>query len=107
MATATARLRVALAQVDPTVGDIAGNAELVRVATREAASRGAQVVIYPEMMLTGYPVEDLCFRESFVAASRQGIEDLAVTLVSEGLGDVVVICGYLDGDGPAKNSPNF
>ena len=63
-------LRLALAQVNPTVGDLAGNAALVRQWTRRAADAGAQLVAFPEMMLTGYPVEDLVFRESFVAASR-------------------------------------
>jgi NAD+ synthase (glutamine-hydrolysing) len=69
-------LRVALAQVDPTVGDLAGNAALVRGWTRKAAESGAHLVAFPEMMLTGYPVEDLVFRESFVARSRAALEQL-------------------------------
>ena len=59
------RLRVALAQVDPTVGDLAGNAALVRGWTRKAAESGAHLVAFPEMMLTGYPVEDLVFRPTW------------------------------------------
>jgi len=66
-----ATLRLALAQVDPTVGDLAGNSALVRGWTRKAAEAGAHLVAFPEMMITGYPVEDLVFRESFVAASRR------------------------------------
>jgi NAD+ synthase (glutamine-hydrolysing) len=63
-------LRLALCQVNPTVGDLAGNAGLVRDWTRRAADAGAQLVAFPEMVLTGYPVEDLVFRRSFVAASK-------------------------------------
>src|SRR5215510_2908762 len=99
-----ARLRVALAQVDPTVGDLAGNAALVRGWTRKAAESGAHLVAFPEMMLTGYPVEDLVFRESFVAASRATLEQLAADLVDDGLGDVAVVVGYLDADGAARLS---
>ena len=99
-----ARLRVALAQVDPTVGDLAGNAALVRGWTRKAAESGAHLVAFPEMMLTGYPVEDLVFRESFVARSRAALEQLAADLVDDGLGDVAVVVGYLDADGAARVS---
>ena len=97
-------LRIALAQVDPTVGDLAGNASLVRGWTRKAAESGAHLVAFPEMMLTGYPVEDLVFRESFVAASRTALTQLAADLVEDGLGDTAVIVGYLDADGPARVS---
>jgi NAD+ synthase (glutamine-hydrolysing) len=97
-------LRIALAQVDPTVGDIAGNVALVRGWTRKAAESGAQLVAFPEMVLTGYPVEDLVFRESFVAASRAGLEQLAAGLVEDGLGGTAVVVGYLDADGPARIS---
>ncbi|HLL64626.1 MAG TPA: NAD+ synthase [Micromonosporaceae bacterium] len=94
-------LRLALAQVDPTVGDLAGNAAIVRDWSRQAADAGAALVAFPEMMLTGYPVEDLVFRESFVAASRAGLERLAADLAADGLGEVAVVVGYLDADGPA------
>ncbi len=104
MAPRTVPLRLALAQVDPTVGDIAGNLAIVRSATRAAVDSGAQVVAFPEMMLTGYPVEDLVFRESFVAASRAAIADLATQLVGDGCGEAVVVVGYLDADGPARIS---
>ncbi len=56
------------------------------------------------MMLTGYPVEDLVFRESFVAASRAAVADLATQLVGDGCGEAVVVVGYLDADGPARIS---
>jgi NAD+ synthase (glutamine-hydrolysing) len=95
-------LRLALAQVNPTVGDLPGNAALVREWSRRAAVAGAQLVAFPEMMLTGYPVEDLVFRESFVAASRTGLSRLAADLDSDGLGELAVVVGYLDADGPAR-----
>ena len=98
----TRRLRVALAQVDPTVGDLPGNAALVRGWARKAADAGAHLVAFPEMVLTGYPVEDLVFRESFVAASRRWLDRLAADLAADGLGDLAVVVGYLDADGPAK-----
>jgi NAD+ synthase (glutamine-hydrolysing) len=95
-------LRLALAQVDPTVGDVAGNAALLRDWCRRAAGAGAHVVAFPEMVLTGYPVEDLVFRESFVAASRAALARLAADLVTDGLGDLAAVVGYLDADGPAR-----
>ena len=97
-------LRLALAQVDATVGDLPGNAATVREWTRRAADAGAQLVAFPEMMLTGYPVEDLVFRESFVAASRDALHRLAADLERDGLGGIAVAVGYLDADGPARLS---
>src|ERR1700759_4585413 len=93
-------LRIALAQVNSTVGDIAGNAAAVRRWARAAADRGAQLVAFPEMMLTGYPIEDLVFRDSFVAASQASLKQLAVDLAADGLGDLAVVVGYVDADGP-------
>ncbi|MEU8313147.1 NAD+ synthase [Micromonospora sp. NPDC048169] len=97
-------LRLALCQVNPTVGDLAGNAGLVRTWTRRAADAGAQLVLFPELMLTGYPVEDLVFRRSFVAASRAALHRLAADLAADGLGDLPVVVGYLDADGPPQVS---
>src|SRR5688500_5971886 len=65
------QLRLALAQVNATVGDIAGNADIVLDWCRRAADAGADVAVLPEMVLTGYPVEDLALRDSFAAASRR------------------------------------
>jgi NAD+ synthase (glutamine-hydrolysing) len=89
-------LRIALAQVNVTVGDLAGNAEIVVEWTRRAAARGARVVVFPEMALTGYPVEDLALRTSFVEASIATLRDVAERLNIEGLGGVAVVVGYLD-----------
>ncbi|MGH3296247.1 MAG: nitrilase-related carbon-nitrogen hydrolase, partial [Trebonia sp.] len=89
-------LRVGLAQVNATVGDLAGNSEIIVDWTRRAAARGARVVVFPEMALTGYPVEDLALRASFVEASIAAVRDVAERLSVEGLGGVAVVVGYLD-----------
>src|SRR5580698_530362 len=98
----TTTIRIALAQVNPTVGDLPGNVAIVRETTRRAVDAGATLIAFPEMMLTGYPVEDLVFRESFVAASKAALTELAGQLAADGLGDAAVVVGYLDADGPAR-----
>ena len=90
------QLRVALAQVNPTVGDIDGNTRIVIDWTRRAAEAGAQLVLFPEMMLTGYPPQDLVLRQSFVTASQAAVADLARDLDQAGFGDIAVVVGYLD-----------
>ncbi len=87
------QLRLALAQIDPTLGDLAGNAALVRQWSAAARDAGAHVVAFPEMMLTGYPVEDLALRSSFVEASRAALERLAHDLDADGLGELAVAPG--------------
>jgi NAD+ synthase (glutamine-hydrolysing) len=89
-------LRIALAQTDATVGDLAANAETVVALTRDAAERGAHLVMFPELMLVGYPPEDLVLRRSFVDASQRTVEALAPRLAAEGLGEIAVVVGYLD-----------
>ncbi|MFE1229429.1 NAD+ synthase [Streptomyces sp. NPDC058745] len=90
------QLRLALNQIDSTVGDLAGNAEAIVHWTRHAAEQGAHLVAFPEMVLTGYPVEDLALRSSFVEASRDALRALAGRLAAEGFGELPVIVGYLD-----------
>jgi NAD+ synthase (glutamine-hydrolysing) len=99
-------MRIALAQVDSVVGDIPGNAAVIREWTRRAADAGAHLVAFPEMMLTGYPVEDLVFRDTFVTASRSALRQLAADLAADGLGGLPTIVGYLDADGPARLGAN-
>ena len=89
-------LRLALVQANPTVGDLAGNAEQARAAVGRAAAAGAQIVALPEMFITGYPIEDLALRPSFQAASRATVEALAEQLVADGHGALPVVIGYLD-----------
>ncbi len=90
------QLRIGLAQVNATVGDLAGNGEKVLEWTMRAAEQGARIVVFPEMMLTGYPVEDLALRRSFVDASIAALRELAAELAGEGLDGVAVVVGYLD-----------
>ncbi|MET7711141.1 NAD+ synthase [Streptomyces sp. NPDC005407] len=90
------QLRLALNQIDSTVGDLSGNAEAIVHWTRHSAEQGAHLVAFPEMVLTGYPVEDLALRSSFVDASRAALRALAVRLDDEGFGELPVIVGYLD-----------
>ena len=73
----TDRLKIALAQLNPTVGDIAGNADKVRRARDQAAALGADVVAFPELFIAGYPPEDLVLRPAFQAACRIAVEALA------------------------------
>jgi len=89
-------LRLALAQVNPRVGDLDGNADLVLDACRRADEAGADVVALPEMALNGYPIEDLAYRASFIEASRGHVQALAQRLEEAGLGDLVVVVGHLD-----------
>ncbi|WP_201302097.1 NAD+ synthase [Streptomyces tendae] len=96
------RLRLALNQIDSTVGDIDGNAESVLRWTRHSAEQGAHLVAFPEMTLTGYPVEDLALRSSFVEASRAALRSLAARLADEGLGAVPVVVGHLDRSATAQ-----
>ncbi|MFD3907330.1 NAD+ synthase [Streptomyces sp. CB04723] len=90
------QLRLALNQIDSTVGDLAGNSKAIVHWTRHAAEQGAHLVAFPEMALTGYPVEDLALRSSFVEASRQALRALAARLDAEGFGELPVVVGYLD-----------
>ena len=92
------KLRVALAQINPTVGDLAGNADLIAQSVQSAQAQGANLIVFPEMIVTGYPVEDLALRPSFQAASIRAIEEIAAGIK----GDIVAVVGYLD-QGP-KNA---
>jgi NAD+ synthase len=71
------RLAIAIAQLNPIVGDVAGNAERARRARAEAARQGADLVIYPELFIAGYPPEDLVLKPAFQAACRAAVEALA------------------------------
>jgi len=99
-----AQLRIALAQVDTIVGDLDGNAEVVVAWSRRAAEAGADLVLFPEMALTGYPPEDLVLRESFRSASIRARDELARRLAAEDLGDLPVVVGYLDSAGGPRNA---
>ena len=86
------KLRVALAQINPTVGDLQGNAALITTYTEQAKKAAADVIVFPEMVLTGYPVEDLAMRASFRSASKKALTQLVTSLDPS----IVSVVGYLD-----------
>jgi NAD+ synthase/NAD+ synthase (glutamine-hydrolysing) len=85
-------MRIALAQINPTVGDLSGNVDRMVRAARDAAARGAEAVVFPELSLSGYPPRDLVEKPSFLDASARELERLARE--TAGL-DLSVICGYV------------
>ena len=85
------KLSVALAQINPTVGDLTGNSALIMQSVEAAKSAGAHIIVFPEMIVTGYPVEDLALRPSFQAASIAALEKIAAQIA----GDIVAVVGYL------------
>jgi NAD+ synthase (glutamine-hydrolysing) len=87
-------LRVFLAQCNPTVGDLTGNAHIVQEAAARAQQAQAQILLLPELVLTGYPIEDLALRGSFQDAARAALLDLAAGL--NDAGDLITIVGALD-----------
>lgn len=90
------RLRVAAAQINPLVGDISGNSKLILASAAAASKSGVQVLVFPEMIVTGYPVEDLALRRSFSEAAKNAVEEIAVELTKVGAADMLVAVGYLD-----------
>lgn len=72
-------MRIALAQIDPTVGDIQGNCALIDANIREARAAGAALVVFPELAVCGYPPEDLVLKNHFVAGCREGLEQIAAS----------------------------
>jgi NAD+ synthase (glutamine-hydrolysing) len=88
-------MRLALAQIDPTVGDLEGNRELILERIEEARTAGADLVVLPELAVTGYPPEDLLLRPGFVRAARASLERIAAETR-----DLVALVGVplFDGD---------
>src|SRR4029079_1671260 len=89
MAERTDLLRVALAQINPTVGDVHGNARKISDQIARAREEGAALVVFPELALTGYPPEDLLLKTSFLDSARVAHRELA----SE-TRDIVAVVGY-------------
>ncbi|MEO0312968.1 MAG: hypothetical protein RL140_198 [Actinomycetota bacterium] len=86
-------IRLAMAQSNPVVGDFDGNCATILKITAAAAAQGANLVQFGEMSITGYPVEDLVTRRSFVSKSAEKIGQLATDLVSAGFGEIAVVVG--------------
>jgi len=91
------RLRLALAQTNPILGDLEGNSAQVIDAAKRAAAAGADLLAVGEMALSGYPIEDLAARPSFLREARAAVAVLAKKLLDEGLGDLAVVVGHPDG----------
>ena len=90
------RLRLAMAQTNPTVGDIAGNAKGLLEMAKKAYAEGAQVFLTGELALTGYPIEDLALRDNFLTLSSEAAHTFARMLEQEGMGDMIVVLGHPD-----------
>ncbi len=82
-------LRIAIAQLDPTVGDVAGNLAKAREARSEAASQGADLLLLTELFISGYPPEDLVLKSAFLKACRTAVEQLAADTADGGPGVVI------------------
>ena len=91
------RLRLALAQTNPIVGDRAQNVERLLELAQQAYDQGAQVFLSGELSITGYPIEDLALRNNFLEISRNAVREMAAALESRGMGDMAVIVGHPDG----------
>ena len=87
-------VRLALAQTNPTVGDILGNSELIFEAVCDAAAQGANLVLFGEMALTGYPIEDLSSRPEFLRDAQLAVAALALRIHDFSLGEVAVVVGH-------------
>lgn len=85
-------MRIALCQINPTVGDLAGNLERVLAAARQAEARGADLAVFPELVLTGYPPRDLLEKESFRRRSLEALDSLVEA--SQGIG-CGIVAGYV------------
>jgi NAD+ synthase (glutamine-hydrolysing) len=91
------QLRLALAQTNPVLGDLAGNSAQILDAAKRASVAGADILAVGEMAISGYPIEDLAARPSFLRDAHATVVALAKKLLDEGLGDLVVVVGHPDG----------
>jgi NAD+ synthase (glutamine-hydrolysing) len=94
-----ARLRIALGQIDTHVGDLDGNVERVLTALRDAEARGCDMVVLPELALTGYPPEDLLLKPGFVADNRSALDRVAAAT-----GSCVAVVGFVDAERDLHNA---
>ena len=100
MAVATQHVRVGLAQFNPVVGDIAGNSRRIRELYATADAAGCDIVVFPELSITGYPPEDLVLKSGFVAENQQAMRDIVAATQ-----DCVAVFGFVDGaSGALANS---
>ncbi len=99
MADAAITVRIALAQVNVTVGDIEGNSRLISEWISNARRQGAQLVVFPEQTVTGYPAEDLWLKPHFLDAARRALDEIAA-----GVDGLVAVVGFPEHDAATYNS---
>ena len=87
-------VRVAMAQINPTVGDLAGNSSKILDFATRAKDQGANLVLFPELALSGYPIEDLALSQDFLTSSHEALLKLAGELDKAGCGEMTVVVGY-------------
>ena len=92
-------MKIALGQINPTVGDICGNAAKILEYVDQARQRGAELIVFPELAICGYPPRDLVEKPSFVAHNREAAEQIAQTIAADAGPKIDVICGLVT---PAK-----
>lgn len=90
-------LRLALAQINPTVGNLAGNTSRIVAFSQQARNAGADLVLFPEMALTGYPPEDLLFEPIFLSKTEKSLKHLLTTVPK----DILVVVRYHGEEGCA------
>ncbi|MBI5085190.1 MAG: NAD+ synthase [Acidobacteria bacterium] len=102
-------MRIALCQIDNTVGDLAGNAALILRFARQAAERGADLAVFPELALTGYPPRDLVEKPSFIERSEETLSELVRCTGDLGLGLIVGFVAHAPAGAarPASNSASL
>ena len=100
------KVRLALAQTNPVVGDIGANTDQAFEAVKSAAENGANLVLFGEMSITGYPIEDLAARKSFITSAAAAVTGLATRLYESGLGEVAVVIGH-PALAPKRDSHNW
>ena len=87
-------LRLAMAQINPTVGDLAGNSTQILEKVQQAQDFGSNLVLFPELALTGYPIEDLALSKDFLNDSGKALDALAQELSKRGQGHIRVVVGH-------------
>jgi NAD+ synthase (glutamine-hydrolysing) len=97
-------MKIALAQINSTVGDLCGNAKRILEFTRRAADLGAVAAVFPELSLTGYPPRDLLEKESFLDRTEQHLERLAIDAAPLG---VSIVCGTVTRTGLSEGLPIY
>src|SRR5579862_2992658 len=97
-------MRIALAQINTTVGDLDGNSRKILDFSKRASARGAQVVVFPELTIPGYPPRDLLEKESFLDQVEQHLEQLARETAAL---KIAIICGTVTRTGSASGNPIF